>query len=212
MSPLTLSGACLVLSFTIHGHFSTCLPPSCPFTLGPQRISTGFGLSGTSKPVVKKSKTIGLHLDTRTMSHIFVILLVATACGGVIFNSTTVAMPKVFDERLRMLTETNVGIGALVAVVYHVGLAIVRPRDHFQNHFEVLDRPRQRPEHVHVPHRARQAGHLGDVAGIRHAPLRGLQARLERFQLFAVELYLSDNRHLPQVEEQPPVAGWQARR
>src|SRR5947207_1233430 len=69
-------------------------------------------------PVVKKSKTIGLHLDTRTMSQIFAILLVVTACGGVIFNSTTVAMPKVFDERLRALTDTNLGIGALVAVVY----------------------------------------------------------------------------------------------
>jgi MFS family permease len=71
-------------------------------------------------PVPKKSKTIGLHLDTRTMTQIFVILLVATACGGVIFNSTTVAMPKIFDERLRDLTQTNVGIGALVAVVYSV--------------------------------------------------------------------------------------------
>jgi MFS family permease len=71
-------------------------------------------------PVLKKSKTIGLHLDARTMAQIFAILLVATACGGVIFNSTTVAMPKIFDERLRMLTQTNVGIGALVAVVYSV--------------------------------------------------------------------------------------------
>jgi MFS family permease len=71
-------------------------------------------------PVAKKSKTIGLHLDARTMAQIFVILLVATACGGVIFNSTTVAMPKIFDERLRALTQTNVGIGALVAFVYSV--------------------------------------------------------------------------------------------
>jgi MFS family permease len=69
-------------------------------------------------PVAKKSKTIGLHLDRATMTQIFAILLVATACGGVIFNSTTVAMPKIFDERLRALTDTNVGIGALVAVVY----------------------------------------------------------------------------------------------
>ena len=71
-------------------------------------------------PVPKKSKTIGLHLDARTMAQIFAILLVATACGGVIFNSTTVAMPKIFDERLRALTQTNVGIGALVAVVYSI--------------------------------------------------------------------------------------------
>jgi len=71
-------------------------------------------------PVAKKSKTIGLHLDSRTMAQIFVILLVATACGGVIFNSTTVAMPKIFDERLRMLTQTNFGVGALVAFVYAI--------------------------------------------------------------------------------------------
>jgi len=71
-------------------------------------------------PVQKKSKTIGLHLDARTMTQIFVILLVATACGGVIFNSTTVAMPKIFDERLRMLTQTSFGVGALVAVVYTI--------------------------------------------------------------------------------------------
>ena len=69
-------------------------------------------------PVKKTSKSIGLHIDQRTMTRIFAILLVATACGGVIFNSTTVAMPKVFDERLRSLTQTNLGIGALVAVVY----------------------------------------------------------------------------------------------
>ncbi len=71
-------------------------------------------------PVAKKSKSIGLHLDARTMAQIFAILLVATACGGVIFNSTTVAMPKIFDERLRELTHSNFGIGALVSIVYAI--------------------------------------------------------------------------------------------
>jgi MFS family permease len=69
-------------------------------------------------PVMKKSKTIGLHIDRGTMTRIFAILLIATACGGVIFNSTTVAMPKVFDERLASLTQSTFGIGALVAIVY----------------------------------------------------------------------------------------------
>src|SRR5258705_8764766 len=68
--------------------------------------------------VKRSSKTIGLHVDTRMMSRILAIMLVATACGGIIFNSTTIAMPKVFDERLSALTQTNFGIGALVAVVY----------------------------------------------------------------------------------------------
>jgi MFS family permease len=70
--------------------------------------------------VPKTSKTIGLHVDRRTMTRIFTILLIATACGGIIFNSTTVSMPKVFDERLRALTQTNFGIGALVALVYTI--------------------------------------------------------------------------------------------
>ncbi len=69
-------------------------------------------------PVQKKSKTIGLHIDRGTMVRIFSILLIATACGGVIFNSTTVAMPKVFDERLTALTQSNFGVGGLVAFVY----------------------------------------------------------------------------------------------
>jgi MFS family permease len=69
-------------------------------------------------PVKKKSRTIGLHVDRATMGRIFAILLVATACGGVIFNSTTVAMPKVFDERLAALTQSSLGIGALIAIVY----------------------------------------------------------------------------------------------
>ncbi len=66
----------------------------------------------------KKSKSLGLHVDNRMMIRIFAIMLVATACGGVIFNSTTIAMPKVFDERLAALTQTSFGIGVLVAAVY----------------------------------------------------------------------------------------------
>jgi MFS family permease len=66
----------------------------------------------------KGSKSLGLHVDARMMTRIFSIMLIATACGGIIFNSTTISMPKVFDERLQSLTQTNFGIGALVAVVY----------------------------------------------------------------------------------------------
>jgi MFS family permease len=93
------------------------------FVPGLASIAAGIGfllLVPDPGPVAKKSKTIGLHIDRATMTKIFAILLVATACGGIIFNSTTVAMPKIFDERLRALTETNIGIGALVAMVYSV--------------------------------------------------------------------------------------------
>ncbi|MGH8750027.1 MAG: MFS transporter, partial [Burkholderiales bacterium] len=70
--------------------------------------------------VPRTSKSLGLHVDRATMTRIFTILLIATACGGIIFNSTTISMPKVFDERLHALTQTNFGIGALVALVYTV--------------------------------------------------------------------------------------------
>jgi MFS family permease len=52
------------------------------------------------------------------LARVFLIVAVATACGGVIFNATTVSMPKVFDERLAALTSTNFGIGALVCITY----------------------------------------------------------------------------------------------
>ena len=86
-------------------------------------IAAGVGfllLVNDPGKVKKTSKTIGLHIEGRTMARIFAVLLIATACGGVIFNSTTVSMPKVFDERLQALTQTNFGIGVLVAVVYTV--------------------------------------------------------------------------------------------
>ena len=91
------------------------------FIPGAVCIATGTAfllLVADTGPVKKKSKSIGLHVDRATMGRIFAVLLVATACGGVIFNSTTVAMPKVFDERLAALTQSSLGIGALVAIVY----------------------------------------------------------------------------------------------
>src|SRR5918992_1813941 len=88
-------------------------------------------------PVPKRSKSIGLHIDRGTMARIFAILLIATACGGVIFNSTTVAMPKVFDERLTSLTQSNFGIGALVAFVYALAALAQLAMGNLIDRFEV---------------------------------------------------------------------------
>ncbi len=77
-----------------------------------------LGLVKDPGKVKKTSKSIGLHVDARMMSRIMAIMLIATACGGIIFNSTTISMPKVFDERLAALTQSSFGIGALVAMVY----------------------------------------------------------------------------------------------
>jgi len=58
------------------------------------------------------------RLSRADLARVFAVLTVATACGGVIFNATTISMPKVFDERLSALTDSTFGIGMLVCGVY----------------------------------------------------------------------------------------------
>ena len=55
-----------------------------------------------------------------TVRRIFAVLVMATLCGGVIFNATTISLPKVFDDRLSDLAGTTMGIGGLVTVVFMV--------------------------------------------------------------------------------------------
>jgi MFS family permease len=70
---------------------------------------------GRGAPVRKAAP---YRLSREDLVRVFAVLTVATACGGVIFNATTIAMPKVFDERLAALTHSTFGIGALVCAVY----------------------------------------------------------------------------------------------
>ena len=60
----------------------------------------------------------GATIDRAHMLRVFLILVVTISCGGVIFNATTVAIPKVFDEGLGGLISTSLGIGALASFVY----------------------------------------------------------------------------------------------
>lgn len=52
----------------------------------------------------------------------FFILAVTILCGGLIFQALSVALPKVFDERLGALTHgTLIGVGGMVTLVYLFG-------------------------------------------------------------------------------------------
>jgi len=75
-------------------------------------LARGAAAAAPTKPVEPRK------LSRSDLARVFVVLTVATACGGVIFNATTIAMPKVFDERLAALTQSTFGIGALVCGVY----------------------------------------------------------------------------------------------
>ncbi len=63
----------------------------------------------------RKTGAAAVRVDVR---RVFAVVVAATVAGGVIFSATTVAMPKVFDERLAALTHTAFGVGAFVCGVY----------------------------------------------------------------------------------------------
>jgi len=52
------------------------------------------------------------------VARVFAVLVAATVCGGIIFNAATIAMPKIFNERLSTLTSSTFGVGAFVCAVY----------------------------------------------------------------------------------------------
>jgi MFS family permease len=54
---------------------------------------------------------------------VYVVLIVAALCGGLVFTATTVALPKVFAERLTDVATSTFGIGSLVSLVF--GMAAV---------------------------------------------------------------------------------------
>lgn len=60
------------------------------------------------------------RLPRALFARVFVVLTISIVCNGVIFNSTTISMPRVFYERLAGLTQSTFGIGALVCGVYAI--------------------------------------------------------------------------------------------
>jgi MFS family permease len=60
----------------------------------------------------------GVAIPREIMVRVFAVLTVATICSGLVFNATTVSMPKVFEERIAHLASSTFGVGALVSMVY----------------------------------------------------------------------------------------------
>ena len=84
-------------------------------------IAIGIGFARLARRLAlapPTPKTQPVRVPRAVLARIFVIVAIATAAGGVIFNATTIAMPKLFDERLRALTSSTAGIGALVCITY----------------------------------------------------------------------------------------------
>ena len=91
------------------------------FVPGVLCIAAGFGFVWASRGIELRKvapKKTEARIPRALLARVFVVVAVATACGGLIFNATTVSMPKVFDDRLSALADTNLGIGLLVCATY----------------------------------------------------------------------------------------------
>ena len=81
-----------------------------------------YGLLMRGSPLAadaRQSRHIAMPVTRDVQMRVFAVLLIAAVFGGVVFNSMTVALPKVFEERLSGLT-TTLGIGGLVTLVFGV--------------------------------------------------------------------------------------------
>ena len=61
-----------------------------------------------------------MALDRNVLILIFAIIFFTTALGGLIFQSTTFALPKIFDERLGNLATSATEVGAWAFMVFTV--------------------------------------------------------------------------------------------
>jgi MFS family permease len=68
--------------------------------------------------VAVKIATGTLVMDRRLLGRVFSIIFFSTALGGLIFQSTTFALPKVFDERLAELAVSATLVGWYAFVVF----------------------------------------------------------------------------------------------
>ena len=83
-------------------------------------IGVVFAATVPGQPAGAKAPASGARagFPRGLLVRVFAVLTVTTLFGGVIFNSTTIAMPKIFDQRLGALVSTTLGIGILVSLVY----------------------------------------------------------------------------------------------
>jgi MFS family permease len=91
----------------------------------PGLISIGVGIAFLAMvpdiPVPKRPGKKAADLPRGIVIRAFAVLALVTVTGGIVFNATTVTLPKVFDERLTGLASSPFGVGAFAFAVYTIG-------------------------------------------------------------------------------------------
>ena len=80
----------------------------------------GTGAAEVQGGVSAKRAPDALAMDRRLLGRVFVIIFFSTAVGGLVFQSTTFALPKVFDERLAELAVSATLVGWYAFVVFAI--------------------------------------------------------------------------------------------
>ena len=75
------------------------------------------------------------EVSHRAMVSVFLILSFTTMCAGLIFQSTSVALPKIFAERMSMFDGGVSSVGGLVTLVYLVSAAFQVVGGHLADRF-----------------------------------------------------------------------------
>ncbi len=75
---------------------------------------------GKTTTTAKKTKPSLAGVERRTIIHIFAVIFFSTAVGGLAFQSTTFALPKIFDERLTDIAGTATLVGTFAFIVFTV--------------------------------------------------------------------------------------------
>ncbi len=69
---------------------------------------------------LKKTEAARAPIDRAVMIRVFAVIAVATSFGGIIFNATTVSMPKLMDEGFTSFADGTTDVGILVAIIFAV--------------------------------------------------------------------------------------------
>jgi MFS family permease len=80
----------------------------------------GAGAEATYPHVAAKKAADTRAMDRRLLGRVFAIIFISTAVGGLVFQSTTFALPKVFDERLAELAVSATLVGWYAFVVFAI--------------------------------------------------------------------------------------------
>jgi MFS family permease len=92
------------------------------FVPGVIAIAAGIAFSMLVPPMRDLARSAGakprISIPRDVMMRVFIVLTIGTICNGIIYNSATISMPKMFEDRIGDLTGSTLGVGTLVSLVY----------------------------------------------------------------------------------------------